>query len=302
MLSDSLALARRFQITRTTQVYFLGWTALAMLSIVNYCWARYCGLTFTDLEHNIVAFAVLIPMSLVFYGIFGRDSRVGEMIRYLALWITYLPVSCVFTYLLAGLRFPLIDSELDSFDKALGFDWLSWFNFVNAHSGVRFLLVAAYASMYLQIIFSIVYFSHRQEGYRSNELWWTAIISLVITTIVSGILPATGAFEYYGVVDAQRGTHLHDLHALRDGTVTRFSLDHITGIITLPSYHAVLAIALTYMYRNQRRMLSVVLPLNLLMLVAIPSQGGHYLADMLAGGVVAALSIWIVERTALGKR
>jgi len=59
---------------------------------------------------------------------------------------------------------------------------------------------------------------------------------------------------------------------------------------------------LTYIYRNQRRMLAVVLPLNLLMLVAIPSEGGHYLADMLAGGAVAALSIWIVERTGLEKR
>src|SRR5258706_11540378 len=109
-----------------------------------------------------------------------------------------------------------------------------------------------------------------------------------------------GTFEYYGVADAEHGGHLQDLHGLRDGTLTTVALYDIKGIITLPSYHTVLAILLTYVYRNQPRMLSVVLPLNLLMLVAIPSVGGHYLADILAGGAVAALSIWIVERTALG--
>ncbi len=95
---------------------------------------------------------------------------------------------------------------------------------------------------------------------------------------------------------------IHDLHALRDGTLTSVSLNDIKGIVTLPSYHTVLAILLTYVYRNQRRMLAVRLPINLLMLVAIPSEGGHYLADMLAGSAVAALSIWTVERIALGKR
>jgi PAP2 superfamily len=302
MLSSSLALARRGQITRTTQVYFLGWAALALLSIISYSVGGYFGLTFTNPEYYLIAGTVLISISLLFYGIFGRNSRVGEMIRYLVLWITTLPIGCAFTYLLASLRFPLIDGELDQFDKALGFDWLNWFHFVNAHSDIKFVLVAAYASMALQIYFSIVYFSHREEGNRSNELWWTGITSLFITTIVSGILPAMGTFEYYGVADAQHGVHLHDLHALRDGTLTSVSLNTIKGIVTLPSYHTVLAILLTYIYRNQCRMLAVVLPLNVLMLVAIPSEGGHYLADMLAGGAVAALSIWIVERTALGKR
>jgi PAP2 superfamily len=302
MLSSSLALARRVHITRTSQVYYLGWAALAILSLINYSLGGYAGLTFTNPDYSIVAVTVLISISLLFYGIFGRNSRVGEMIRYLALWLAIFPVGRAFTYVMASLNFPLIDRELDQFDKALGFDWLNWFHFVNAHSDVKVVLVAAYISVALQIHFSIIYFSHREEGNRSNELCWAAIIALFITAIVSGILPAMGTFEYYGVADAQHGGHLHDLHALRDGTLTSVSLNDIKGIVTLPSYHTVLAILLTYAYRSQPRMLAVVLPLNLLMLVAIPSEGGHYLADMLAGGAVAALSIWIVERTALGKR
>src|ERR1043166_4981541 len=100
MLSSSIALARRVQITRSSKVYYLGWAALAVLSIINYFWAGYFGLTFTNPEYFIIAFAVLISISLLFYGIFGRSSRVGEMIRYVTLWITTIPVGCAFTYLL----------------------------------------------------------------------------------------------------------------------------------------------------------------------------------------------------------
>lgn len=261
--------------------------------IVNYLLANYYLLTVTNAKTPMLTVMGLIAICLFFYGIFGRNSRVGEMIRYLVLWVANLPVSVVFTYLLASLSFPLIDSELNKIDKALGFDWLNWFNVVNSHSTIKFVLAAAYASMSSQILFSIIYFSHRKEANSCNELWWTATISLVITTIISGFLPAMGAFEHYGVADSLHGVHLPDLHALRKGTITSLPLEHMQGIITLPSYHTVLAIVLTYIYRNQRVILSVVLPLNLVMLVAIPSEGGHYLADMLAGGVVAAFSIWI---------
>ena len=300
MFSSPFELGSRVQIARTTQVYYLGWIALAMLLLVDYCGARFFGLTFIDQEPNIIAVIVLIFVSLLFYGIFGRSSQVGAMVSYLALWIATLPVTCVFTYLLASLGLSPIDSALDQCDKAVGFDWLSWYKFVNANSAVKHVLIAAYASMSLQIVFSIIYFSHIEEANRSNELWWTASIALVITTIVSGILPAMGTFEHYGVIDAKHGAHLHDLYGLRGGTLTGISMNHIQGIITLPSYHTVLAVLLSYIYRDQRRMLYVVLPLNLLMLISIPSQGGHYLADMFAGGAVAALSIWIVARIPLG--
>ena len=270
-----------------------------MLLLVDYCGARYFGLAVMDQGPSAIVVIVLISVSLLFYGIFGRTSRVGTMMRYLALWFATLPLTLVLTYLLATLSFLPVAAALDHFDKALRFDWLNWYNFVDSHTILKSVLAAAYASIAFQIHFSIIYFSHRDEANRGNELWWTATIALIITTIVSGVLPAMGAFEYYGVIDTKHGLHLHDLHGLRDGTLTSISFEHITGIVTLPSYHTVLAVLLTYVYRHRRRMLCVVLPLNLLMLVSIPSQCGHYLADMIAGGAVAALSIWIVARTTL---
>jgi hypothetical protein len=280
MLSSSLGLARIFRLDRNTEVYCLGWIALAMLSMTVYLGAKYFGLTFTDSESTVVAVGALLLISLLFYGIFGRNSRVGEMVRYLALWIAIFPVGRAFTYLSASLGHPLIDGELEGFDKSLGFDWLNWFRFVNAHSAAKFVLASVYARAGLQIVFCIVYFAHRGEADRNNELLLAATLSLILTGIASGIFPAVGAFEHYEVADSRHGVHLHDLHALRDGTMASVSLGHIEGIVTMPSYHAVLAILLTYVYRYQRRILLVVLPLNLLVLVSTLSEGGHYLADV----------------------
>jgi hypothetical protein len=299
MLAKSIALVRSAHVSKTTRIYCAGWAALGTLSIVDNVLARACGLSFNDPDYRII---LLLSISLLASEIFGRNRRVGGMIRYLSLWLITFPVTCVLSYLLASLDYPTIDHQLDNFDKALGFDWLAWYNFINAHPAIQLALFIVYASVPLQIIFSIIYFSHREESNRCNELWWTAVISLLITIILSGILPAMGTFEYYGVADAAHGVHLQDLHGLRDGNLLGFSLSQLQGIITLPSYHTVLIILLTYIYRDHKGVLWIVLPLNLVQLIAIPSEGGHYIADMLAGGAVAVLSIWIVQHTGLDAR
>ena len=101
------------------------------------------------------------------------------------------------------------------------------------------------------------------------------MLSLIITAVVSGILPAAGTFSYFGV-GLDHAVHLPHLFALRDGTMSDFYIDEDTGIVTLPSYHTVIAILVTYVYRNSKFFLPFG-AINGLMLLSIPSQGGHYL-------------------------
>jgi hypothetical protein len=299
MLTGSVALARaiRTSTSTSTRIYCASWAVIGLLSIAIYVAATHQGLAFTDPDYGIVA---ALASTLLISEIFGRNRRIGEMLRYLILWLATFPLGNCLCYLMASLRLPLIDSALDKFDKALGFDWLAWFRFVNAYPAFEFALFTIYSTVAMQIVFSIIYFSRRQESHRCNELWWTAVISASITAVASGVFPAIGTFEYYGVADAQHGVHLHDLHGLRDNTLTSFSLLNLQGIVTLPSYHTVLTILLTYIYRSHRRMLLFVVPVNALQLLSIPSEGGHYIADMLAGGAVAAFAIWVVHRAGLG--
>jgi membrane-associated phospholipid phosphatase len=75
------------------------------------------------------------------------------------------------------------------------------------------------------------------------------------------------------------------------------SYNHDEGIVTFPSFHATLAIILTYAVRHYRWALAVIAPLNCLMILAIPTVGGHYLVDLFGGAAVAGLAILLVQFT-----
>ena len=59
------------------------------------------------------------------------------------------------------------------------------------------------------------------------------------------------------------------------------------GIVTMPSYHTVMAVLFTYAFRRTGLIGYGIATLNLVMLLSIPPIGGHYLVDMLAGGALA---------------
>jgi membrane-associated phospholipid phosphatase len=78
---------------------------------------------------------------------------------------------------------------------------------------------------------------------------------------------------------------------IRSGEWAALDFSHVEGIVTFPSFHTTLAILLMYAVRNHRWALAVLVPLNMLLIVATLSVGGHYLVDLPAGGAVAIISI-----------
>jgi PAP2 superfamily len=136
-----------------------------------------------------------------------------------------------------------------------GFDWLTWFRFVSQHPALKLLLSVAYFSLMLQIVVSIIYFSHIERSDRNCELWWNAMLSLLITAGLSALLPAAGASVLFGVPEVASTTYLPHFLAIRDGSISSFPLETMQGIVTFPSYHTVLAVLLTYAYRGQGRIL-----------------------------------------------
>ena len=67
------------------------------------------------------------------------------------------------------------------------------------------------------------------------------------------------------------------------------------GIVRFPSFHTALAVIFTYAHRGIRWSFPPVAALNGVMLRSIPSEGGHYLVDMIAGGAVALVAIGLVR-------
>ena len=79
--------------------------------------------------------------------------------------------------------------------------------------------------------------------------------------------------------------YLRDVLALRAGGPWHFELLAMHGIVTMPSYHTVMAVLFTYAFRRTGLIGYGIATLNLVMLLSIPPIGGHYLVDMCGGAL-----------------
>jgi len=261
---------------------------LFVLAVVDAIWASFLHLRFIGFELSILMVVVLLGVS-VFYHSIRKDERLSEICYFAALWGLMMAASSPLTYMCATFNFRLYDEELDLMDRMLGFDWPSYYKFFKANNVVAAILVVAYYSMLLQLFFTVIYLAHIRKYERNYELFWATLISLVITSVMSGIFPAAGALYHYEI-GLNHAVHLRDFFALRHGNVSSFSLRDLEGIVTFPSFHTAAAIMLIHAHRGIRSFRPVLL-LNILMLLSTPISGGHYLVDMIGGGIVAFISI-----------
>jgi hypothetical protein len=258
------------------------------------------GIAFSGFATTVSALAVLAAVSL-FYRFVRRNDRLADLTLYSALLIVA-ALSCVVATYVAARHAPgFYDPQLAAFDAALGFDWRRWFAAVARHPVLDVVLLAAYTSMLPQLVATIGYFALADMPERNKELFWLILVSSSLTAAVSYVYPSLGTFAYYGVA-LDRAVHLPHLGALQDAAAVRFSLDSLKGIVTFPSYHTAIAFLFTYVHRGRRRLFVPVAGLNLLMLVAIPTHGGHYLADMAGGALMAGLAILAVRRRGKARR
>ena len=263
------------------------WALTVALGGVDLVWAHAIGLAFTGWAQPAYMLIVLVGIGFI-YGYTGRDQRLSDAGHFAALWVGFSLAGVVFTYLAASIAMPLRDAQFVAIGGALGFHWLSWYRVVLSHRWIHWPLAAAYASFLPQIIGSIIYFAHTRQTWRNIELIWLAMISLIVTSVISGLLPALGPYVHF---TGGETIYMIVMTTLRAAGPHTFALHDLTGIIKLPSFHAVLLVVFVYVHRPPSRSFVTVAILNAVMLVAIPSEGHHYLVDMIAGAAVAAVCI-----------
>lgn len=272
--------------------------AILFMLAVDLVWMRHVGLTFVNVGLPLLAASGLLTIAVV-YGCTGRSKRLSDMGYYGAVFIAYGPLVIVMSYLAAYRGNALCDAELLNFDAFLGFDWHRWAAFLRTHTACDALLALAYGSLVPQLCVTIVMLSHMDSVDRNKELFWTVLVSSLITTVVFDLFPAVGPFAYFNV-DLDRAIHLKDLVELRSGAVQSYSVLQLQGLIAFPSYHTVLAVLIPYVHRGSRYTFVPCIVLNALMLVSTPSHGGHYFADIV-GGVLTALGAIALVRIAMSR-
>lgn len=264
------------------------------LLAVDITWSMHVGFVFRDYGRALALVAFMLSL-WCFYAVSGRGRCLSEIGYYAGMWLSFAELGCILSYLVAYMRMPLYDVEFAKLDAVLGFYWPAWFAFIRTHGILNVVLFLGYFSLIPQIIGSIIYFAHAERANRNRELFCMAVVALCLTEVVAGTFPAVGAF-YHFKIEMGRATHLPDLFHLLAGTQKSFSAPAMEGIVTFPSYHAAMAVIFMYVHRGQRFLFPAIVVLNFLLLLSTPTFGGHYLVDIVAGALVAALSIFIFRQ------
>ena len=268
------------------------WALTLVLAGVDLIWAERIGLAFVGWIRVYCILIFLLAVGFI-YGYSGRSHRLSDANNYAALWVAFSAAGAIFTYLAATFAMPLRDAQFIAIDSWMGFHWLAWFGFIEAHRLIQFPLFIAYFTFLPQIIGSILYFAHTRQTSRNAEMLWISMLALIVTTIISAFLPAVGPYVHFF---GHQTADIVVLMSLRAGGAHTFPIDRMQGIITFPSFHTTIAIIFIYVHRPPSRSFVPVAILNGLMLMGIPSEGHHYLVDMISGAAVAAVCIAAVRR------
>lgn len=204
------------------------------------------------------------------------------------------------SYLVTASALPLVDDALAAADRVTGFDWLHWFIWVHERRIVALVLKLAYVSATPQLALIPIYLALSGQAERNSRLIWELMLSLALIVPLSASFPAASAWVHYAVTDLIPAVHMPDFTALRSGTMREIDLSRMEGLITFPSFHTTLAVLFVAALRKHRLALVIGGVVNGLMLLSIPSEGGHYLVDVIAGALIAAVAIraaaWIEQR------
>ncbi|WP_017233463.1 phosphatase PAP2 family protein [Pandoraea sp. B-6] len=270
---------------------------------INVCVALAAAIGLAVLRIGIVPGSLVLPaMACVtlagvwlVYTRYRPDERIRTACSQVILLIVFSHVAALLSYVVVATDAPLVDVTLVKMDAWLHFDWPAWHAFVRAHRPLSLALALAYASGMLQIAFVVVFLSLTGRLVEVRVFSTAMVLSCLVTIAVSGIVPAAGAFVHFGGDPAKLADLTH-FDALRQHRLAVVDLGQLQGLISIPSYHAVLSVLLIHAARGSRRLARVFLPLNLLVIVSAISEGGHYLVDILAGIGVAVLAILVARR------
>lgn len=205
-------------------------------------------------------------------------------------------LGAVATYPLSADTRGSVDAVLQHIDEALHFDWLAWYELVAAHRSLQILGTAAYQSIFVTPALILGHYALTDDRAEARRFLVTFWLAAVISLALFRYIPAFGplATLWHGPVPYLPESGLYEadlLPALRNHMLREVDLGALRGLVSAPSFHTVSAVLYTAAGWRIARLRWTVVALNGAMLLSIPVEGTHYLADMIAGAAVAITAL-----------
>lgn len=333
--AHSLNSSLRFLITITAQVallerggatasYYmkLAWSLIFSLAIVDLVW-----IAMTDLQLapsswialvRVISFSLFAALlcELISHRLQGKSDPIGRLLKLVAdclgtatvamvAFALLAAVVIIFCCLVASAALPLQDLRLAALDTSLGFDWKSFVTLANSNDLISRALLVAYQNTGGVVFATMLWLCLSKRLERLAEFLALLCLTAVGTAAGMLLLPAGGAYSLhqpalgaFGNFGTDAGMWHHELlMQFRSGhpPLIDFDTPNINCLVTFPSGHTILGLVTTYALRDRLYTLLPALLINGVMIISTLPVGGHYLADLIASGVVTALSITFIR-------
>jgi membrane-associated phospholipid phosphatase len=273
------------------------WTLVALVAAFVLIAATFSNFTLVPKSYVATAsVCLLLKLGARYYRDWRNDENLASTLESTTQLIAFAAVAAPLSYVAASASLPLRDAALAHLDHALGFDWKGLLALMQQWPDFFRLMHLIYLSLSLQMIAALLLlgFTGRLPWLRIYMLAF--IFAALITIAISTLLPAEGAWLYYGITGTPAPLPLSHtswpvFFGLRDGSFRLLMGVGTEGVITFPSLHAALAVILVAAFWQVPIARWPAVVLNSLLLVATPIDGSHYFVDVIAGIGIAALCV-----------
>lgn len=281
---------------------------IIIVAIVDAIWIGISNITFP--MHQLVDTGSIIAFLLPMIAIINKLEYSNEKIQYtfyrlgyLLQGIIFLQLSWIavrlFNHISMSSNFPYVDSMLIYWDTSIGFDWVSYFYFIQNSDIIRQIMGYSYTSLTLFSFLGFLILMVQGELKRTRFFLETFLVTAVTCTAIGMFFPAKAAVAmHYGDTTtlANLSTlpgvyHIEALERLRSGQPFSLDLNNLPGLVTFPSFHTAAGIILVASFWRTA-LFPIVFAYSVIMIASTPVLGGHYFIDLIGGAAIAALIIW----------
>lgn len=280
------------------------WVAIIANIIFDIFYFHAIGIRIAIIEPYKFAFLLCMVLGIAVVSYFTKDENMFYFGNVAGQLIMINLSAGLLQYAAPVFHVPLVDKTLIRIDHFLGFDWLGFMKWIDTLSPV---FTGMLCASYMLIIFLValvlcVLFAYRQHAH-AQRFFIIMYLNVIVCIILSAIFPAVAGYVFYNLTAQDfhnlspvvSRIHERVFFALYNHTAREIEAPSV-GIITFPSYHAVIAVAMMYASWPLKRLRWVIIPLNMVVLLSTLVVGGHYLTDVVAGTLLALAGIWIAEK------
>jgi hypothetical protein len=238
-----------------------------------------------------------------FYRSSARSEEIASALIGTGCYVNFSALAAAFNYVLLPIWRTPIDPALAAIDASLGFHWPDMLSLAASSPLLVEATRYAYMSSIFQFAFIVMLLGLGGRTRDLQQFMLATTLTCLMTLAFWALFPSLGTTSIYNIpaeIEQQVRPILGSRYgekmlALAASGPTLITPKDVTGLISAPSFHTVMALLALYAVRNIPWVFWPLFPVNMLVLAGTVIHGAHHLTDV-AGGVLVTVAGLVAAR------